>query len=52
MQKTSRKRRFGRTKPDVIFVVYMENSGDDGEDVKSTCVAKVMEDPAFASLML
>lgn len=36
--------------PDVIFVVYMENSGDDGEDVKSTCVAKVMEDPAFASL--
>ncbi len=28
----------------------MENSGDDGEDVKSTCVAKVMEDPAFASL--
>ena len=36
--------------PDVIFVVYMENSGDDGEDVKSTCVAKVMEDPSFASL--
>ena len=36
--------------PDVIFVVYMESSGDDGEDVKSTCVAKVMEDPAFASL--
>ena len=28
----------------------MENSGDDGEDVKSTCVAKVMEDPSFASL--
>lgn len=24
----------------VIFVVYMENSGDDGEDVKSTCVQK------------
>ena len=36
--------------PDVIFVVYMENSGDDGEDVKSTLVAKVMEDPSFASL--
>lgn len=27
-----------------------KTAGDDGEDVKSTCVAKVMEDPAFASL--
>ena len=26
--------------PDVIFVVYMENSGDDGEDVKSTVCCK------------
>lgn len=36
--------------PDVIFVVYMENSGDEGEDVQNTSVAKVTEDPAFASL--
>ncbi len=36
--------------PDVIFVVYMANHGEDGEDVKSTSVAKVMQDPAFANL--
>ena len=50
LAKTKGKEDLVEQNPDVIFVVYMENSGDDGEDVKSTCVAKVMEDPAFASL--
>ncbi|MFV0401591.1 MAG: ABC transporter substrate-binding protein [Oscillospiraceae bacterium] len=36
--------------PDVIFVVYMAYAGEDGEDEKQTQLAKILEEPAFASL--
>ncbi len=36
--------------PEVIFVVYMAYSGEDGEDVRQTQLAELNDDPAFASL--
>ena len=36
--------------PEVIFVVYMAYSGEDGEDVKQSQLKLIMEDPALASL--
>nr|WP_312578106.1 ABC transporter substrate-binding protein [Sedimentibacter sp.] len=36
--------------PDVIFVVYMAYSGEDGEDVKQSQLDLILKDEAFASL--
>ncbi|MDO5292990.1 MAG: ABC transporter substrate-binding protein [bacterium] len=36
--------------PDEIFVVYMAYSGENGEDVKTANLDKVLKDPSFASL--
>ena len=36
--------------PDVIFVVYMQRYGPDGEDATAASIAQVMENPALSTL--
>lgn len=36
--------------PDIVFVVYMAYSGEDGEDVKQSQLDLILKDEAFASL--
>jgi iron complex transport system substrate-binding protein len=36
--------------PDVIFVVYMQYAGEDGEDVRQTQLGNLLGNPAYASL--